>query len=436
MTSAQTSSAVTPSLGLTYARGEILSSTEDDYVKVRNAWRMVREMRSEAGVGAVFNFSGLERGLHIPTEDLSVCDDEMAPALFIDRLTELALEHLGGAASEHDIFVLNRLTGATLVMHMVCVQPGDTVVGVTAGHSHPSVPRAAAFVGAEFVDVQTAEELREVFATRDRVGLVVLTRLAVTYDCMPLDALAEIVEVAHSHDVLVYLDDAGGARVGPAIFSQPRALELGVDVAATGLDKYGTSGPRVGLLGGRKEIVAKIRARAFEYALEARPMLYPAIAASLDGYDPGAVRASVACTMEVGEALERRLGSRVRKTPVTAQLLAEDILEIAVERSGGDASAAVAYEASAALSMLLLRDYGVLTVHFAGLPPGTSALLIKFLPPDELLRFGGPERLAEAIDSSLTQLAGVIGNREALRELFFGAAAATPSPHVARNGKK
>ena len=29
-------------------------------------------------------------------------------------------------------------------------------------------------------------------------------------------------------------------------------------------------------------------------------------------------------------------------------------------------------------------------VHFAGLPPGTAALMIKFLPPETLARFGGP----------------------------------------------
>ena len=52
--------------------------------------------------------------------------------------------------------------------------------------------------------------------------------------------------------VRVYVDDAGGARVGPAIFDQPRTLQLGVDVVATGLDKYGTVGPRLGVMAGEK----------------------------------------------------------------------------------------------------------------------------------------------------------------------------------------
>ena len=59
------------------------------------------------------------------------------------------------------------------------------------------------------------------------------------------------------------------------MLDQPRTLELGVDVGATGLDKYGVSGPRLGLLGGRRDLVDAIRARAIELGLEARPLLSP-----------------------------------------------------------------------------------------------------------------------------------------------------------------
>jgi hypothetical protein len=52
-------------------------------------------------------------------------------------------------------------------------------------------------------------------------------------------------------------------------------------------------------------------------------------------------------------------------------------VEIAMERSGIREATVVPYEASAALSMLLLRDHGMLMVHFVGVPPGTADLLIK-----------------------------------------------------------
>src|SRR5205814_1477475 len=88
--------------------------------------------------------------------------------------------------------------------------------------------------------------------------------------------IEKIVGLAHGRGVPVYVDDAGGARVGPAVFDQPRTLQLGVDLVATGLDKYGTVGPRLGVMAGEKSLVERIRVRGYEMGLEARPFLYPA----------------------------------------------------------------------------------------------------------------------------------------------------------------
>ena len=151
-------------------------------------------------------------------------------------------------------------------------------------------------------------------------------------------------------------------------------------------------------------------------------MLYPAIVRSLEQYDPARVRELVATTREVIAALKKRLGNRITETPVIARLDGEDILEIAMERAGLTERPVAPVEASAGLAMLLLRDYGVLTVHFAGLPPGTSSMLIKFMPPETLARFGGAERFADAVDRSLDRLADVIGDPAAFRNLLFGEA--------------
>src|SRR5438552_1304317 len=221
-----------------------------------------------------------------------------------------------------------------------------------------------------------------------RVTLLVLTRLAVTYDLFPLETAREAVRLARARGVRVYVDEAGGARVGPAVFDQPKTLELGADLGATGLDKYGTVGPRLGLLAGDASLVAAVRARAFEFGLEARPMLYPAVARSLAGYRPERVRVLVETTRRVGQALSAVFGARLHVTPVTAQLRADDLLALAMERAGLTTPPSVPIEATAALAMLLLEDHGILTVHFAGMPPGTSSLLVKFIPPETLERFG------------------------------------------------
>jgi hypothetical protein len=42
----------------------------------------------------------------------------------------------------------------------------------------------------------------------------------------------------------------------------------------------------------------------------------------------------------------------------------------------------------------VLRDHGLLTVHFAAVPPGTPDLLLKFVPPETLAEIGGAEAKA------------------------------------------
>jgi L-seryl-tRNA(Ser) seleniumtransferase len=363
--------------------------------KVRGAWPIIRQRQEE---GTLFDFTGLERSLSVREE---VLDDEISPALCGDRLAELALDHLGGVPGRDDVFVANRTTAALVAAMQVLVRPRDRVVGVSPSYTHPAAVRAVRLAGGEFED---GGEL-------DGADLVLLTRLAVTYEALPLEAIERVV----GRGVPVFLDDAGGARVGPAVLGQPKSLELGVAAAVTGLDKYGVTGPRLGLLAGRADLVAAIRARAVELGLEARPMLYPAVVRSLEGYRPERVRELVETTQRLAEALPEWAD----RTPFAVKLPAEGILAEAMRRAGISEPAIVPYEATAALAMLLLRDHGILTVHFAALPPGTDALLLKFVPPETLGRFGGPDAFAEAVDAALDALARLLPDPEELRRLLL-----------------
>jgi len=199
---------------LSYARGRILASTEDDFRKLQHAWSIVRERGPEQ----IFIFTGLDHSLPMEPEDLRWADDEIAPALYFDRLKALALDHLGGSPGRHDVMVFNRLTGATLATHLTLVKPGDVIIGVSASHSHPSVIRAAAHAGARFTDTAGRDEFTKALEREPNVALVDLTRLAVTYELLPVEAIRAIVKLAHDKGALVYVDDAGGARVGPASF--------------------------------------------------------------------------------------------------------------------------------------------------------------------------------------------------------------------------
>ena len=401
---------------LPYARGRILATTEDDFRKLQRAWALIRERGPEAA----FIFTGLEHALPISGDELRFADDEIAPALYFERLRTLALEHFGGSSGQHDVAVFNRMTGATMATHLTLVRPGDVVIGASASYSHPSVLRAANHVGARFIDTAGLAMFKETIAGEAKVTLVVLTRLAVTYDLMPVEEIRAIVRIAHDKGALVYVDDAGGARVGPAGFGQPRMLELGADIGATGLDKYGTVGPRLGLLAGRADLVSRIRVTGFEFGLEARQMLYPAVVRTLEQYDPARVQALIETTRQIAHELRPFVGNRLRETPTTVQIPADDILDIAMQRGDVEKPPIVPYEAAAALAMLLLQNHGMLMVHFVGVPPGTADLLIKFVPPETLQRFGGAGRYASAIDDSLTRLGALLREPASIGELLLG----------------
>lgn len=405
--------------GLPYAPGAILSDTGDHLRKLSEAWRHILRRR-EAGL-PLYNATGLERGLTLPgDQDPWLLDDEWAGAVYDREVRELGMEHLGGDFGRHDVLVTNRLTAALFVAMQVTVRPGSTVVAVSPTYSHPAVSRAVHDAGGHLVQTTGAGAFAAALAEHDDASVAVLTRLAVTYDALEEDDLHAIVACAHDHGIPVVVDDAGGARVGPAALDQPRTLELGADLGATGLDKYGLAGPRVGLLGGRADLVAAARARAFELGSECRPMLYPAVAQSLRGYRPERVRELIASTHSVGRALRARLGSWVEETPFIARIPGEAILAELRRRAASPSVELVPVEATAALAMVLLRDHGLLTVHFAGMPPGTSALLVKFLPGSTVDAIGGPAAFAAAVDDAIDRMSAVATDAEAVRSLLHG----------------
>ena len=70
--------------------------------------------------------------------------------------------------------------------------------------------------------------------------------------------------------------------------------------------------------------------------------------------------------------------------------------------------------------MILLEDYRMLTVHLVGMPPGTANILFKFVRPETLARFGGPDKFAQVVDSAVTRLGLLLREPERIKALLFG----------------
>jgi L-seryl-tRNA(Ser) seleniumtransferase len=62
----------------------------------------------------------------------------------------------------------------------------------------------------------------------------------------------------------------------------------------------------------------------------------------------------------------------------------------------------------------------VITVQLVGVPAGTSAVMLKFIAPETLARFGGAGAYARAIDDSVSKLAAMLSSPEKIRRLLVG----------------
>jgi len=69
---------------------------------------------------------------------------------------------------------------------------------------------------------------------------------------------------------------------------------------------------------------------------------------------------------------------------------------------------------------IYLEEHRMLRVHLVGMPPGTADILFKFVPPETLERFGGPEKFAQAVDSAITSLGMLLWEPERIKAVLFG----------------
>ncbi|MBI4588175.1 MAG: hypothetical protein HY725_05010 [Candidatus Rokubacteria bacterium] len=409
--------------GYAYAVGEILSKTADQIRKRERAWRIIGGIVKEKGVKGLYSFTGLDRGFHPEPEDLEYMDEEVAPGLFHDRFRELALDMMGGQSGAHDVGLFNRTGAASFAVALALLKPGDSVVALApppTGISHPTVVRAVAAVGGTMVNSATYEEFKAGLDSRPDAKLVTILRLRAESELIPLADLTRVIRLVKDRGLAIYLDDAAGARLCPVAYGQPKPLELGVDLAGTGMDKTGLRGPRFGILAGWKELVDQVKAKAFDHGLEARPAFLPGVVKSLESYSPERLRVLVDTTHALGREMRRVFGERVQFSPATVMLRDEEILRIALERSTTRAPAIVPLEASATLSMILLQEFGIVTVHATTGWPSFGGLLLKDLQPEVVERFGGSKAFVGALDAAFNTLAQIIGDPGEVRRVLFG----------------
>lgn len=402
-----------------YARGNILRSSVEESGRMEWGRHLVARRVQRLGESGVFNLTGLIRAYPLEKEDLPALSSQMMfYAAFDGQVEDLALHFMGADSSRHTAFVVNRVSAGILAVMLALVSRDKTVLSVVpGGRSHPSIDRAVTTAGGRFLEVVGAREAEDALARTADICLLCVTPITPAKQHMPLSDLRATLSLAAGAALPVFVDDAHMA-VRTAFFGEPPSFQLGEpDLAIFSCDKH-IDGPRAGVLVGRRKLVDLVKARAYELGLEAQTGHYAAVYRALKQYDPARVARMREHLPGVLTALQDRYGSdKVYSAGPGVAMSAEDLLEVAMGGTGGSVPV-VPVEVSSCLSMLLLQEYGIVTIPALGMPGSSPTFRLTLYPDGARFGLGA---LVDAVVVSIRRLATHIRDPAAVRQLVLGA---------------
>ncbi|MDZ5470631.1 aminotransferase class I/II-fold pyridoxal phosphate-dependent enzyme [Bacillus sp. 31A1R] len=231
------------------------------------------------------NFIG-ENALSIDLINIGPLDDLHQPKGIIKQAQDLAAEAFG---AEHTFFSVQGTSGAIMTMVMAVCGPGDKII--VPRNVHKSVMSAIVFSGATPIFIHPAidEKLgishgittdaveRALEQHPDAKGVLVINP---TYFGVSAD-LKKIVEIAHSYNVPVLVDEAHGVHIHFHDELPLSAMQAGADMAATSVHKLGGSMTQSSILNVRGNRVSVKRVQSILSMLTTTSTSY-LLLASLD----------------------------------------------------------------------------------------------------------------------------------------------------------
>ncbi|RNA69791.1 aminotransferase class I/II-fold pyridoxal phosphate-dependent enzyme [Alteribacter keqinensis] len=187
-----------------------------------------------------------ENALSIDLINIAPLDDLHHPQGMIREAQDLAADAFG---ADHTFFSVQGTSGAIMTMIMSVCGPGDKII--VPRNVHKSIMSAIVFSGATpiFIHPEIDSELgishgittgavkKALAAHPDAKGLLVINP---TYFGISAN-LKEIVNLAHSYDVPVLVDEAHGVHIHFHEDLPLSAMQAGADMAATSVHKLGGS---------------------------------------------------------------------------------------------------------------------------------------------------------------------------------------------------
>ena len=381
----------------------IVDNSLQEVKKRENALSIIKYKVENDGRSSLFDLTGLSGGFIATPSEINLLETYVGPAIFEEELQAVGKEHMGG----DKILPVNRTSSGILATILTLVAEDSNVVHYLAElPAHPSIPRSCKLVGANYFETDVFEE----FSIPENTSLVVITGSTMDHKVIDEDEFKKVIEMAHEKDIPVMVDDASGARLRTVVFNQPRACDLGADIAITSTDKL-MPGPRGGLMAGKEELIDKIKVKVNQFGLEAQP---PAVLAMLNGiknFDGNNLINSFERKDELFELLNEKF-SNFQKTPTGVMISPQGLSkELNIENELSDNDLAFVF------SFILLKDYGIITIPPVSMP-GASATIRFDLSTSDAFKLNLND-LNKKIESSFKRLQEAVSNEDECREIVF-----------------
>ncbi len=347
-------------------------SIELDEIKKREkGLRIINSKIKTEGIDSIVDLTGLAGGFDVTPKDISLLETYAGPAVFDEKIQKLGIEHMGG----EKVLPLNRTTSGIAAMIITYVKEGDEIVHfLPKKPGHPSIPRTANLVGADYVEYSSIDD----FKISDNTALVVITGTTMDHEVITEDDFKQIIQKAKDKDILVFVDDASGARLRRAIYNQPTAIDLGADLSVTSTDKL-MDGPRGGLMAGSEKLIDEIKLTVNQYGFEAQAPLVAGMIKALEKYSPQRIREAYIQKDELYQKLLDK-GLHPSTTPTGFMFKQEDIKDEVTKKVGPvDVSADII---ATVYSMLLLKNYNIVTIPAVGMPGASKTIRIDWSAKD------------------------------------------------------
>ncbi|PLT28046.1 aminotransferase class I/II-fold pyridoxal phosphate-dependent enzyme [Peribacillus deserti] len=227
-----------------------------------------------------------DNALSIDLINIAPLDDLHSPKGMIHRAHVLAAEAFG---ADHTFFSVQGTSGAIMTMVMSVCGPGDKII--VPRNVHKSVMSAIVFAGAVPVFIHpeidhnlgishgiTTDSVEKALNQHpDAKGVLVINP---TYFGISAD-LKRIVEIAHSFNVPVLVDEAHGVHIHFHEDLPMSAMQAGADLAATSVHKLGGSLTQSSILNVKEGLVSVNRVKSILSMLTTTSTSY-ILLASLD----------------------------------------------------------------------------------------------------------------------------------------------------------